>query len=453
MYVDDTIDRITEEAVEKSSAKWIAPGSILFVTRSGILRRKLPVGLTKSKVTVNQDIKAFTPVDILPEYAYYYSLSVSEQIRRECAKDGTTVESIDTKKLYNFPVSYPSLPEQRAVVSKLEGLLLALDRSVLELEGARARLGVYRMSVLREAFAGRLTGAWRVENRSSIEININKFIDEAREVEYKNQYDEYEALLREYSKSSGDAKRPRKPRKLDIPNKPTEKHESLKWEIPEQWNWSQLGSIGFVTKLAGFEYTKLVDYIDEGTIPVIKAENAGKRGFKPTKFSRVNKDTVLNLPRTDLKGGELLVTFVGAGTGDVAIVPSDKKYFLGPNIGMVRPYLDVLPKYLQYFFQSPGGHQMILATIKSVAQPSLSMRTIRQAPIALPSLLEQHQIVAEIESRLSVAEVLEREIVVGLERARGLRMGVLKRAFVGGLLTEGELNSISQKRPVPPEAE
>ena len=49
-------------------------------------------------------------------------------------------------------------------------------------------------------------------------------------------------------------------------------------------------------------------------------------------------------------------------------------------------------------------------------------------------LSEQHRIVSEIESHLSVAEVLEREVAGALERAEGLRMGVLKRAFAGELV-------------------
>ena len=45
-----------------------------------------------------------------------------------------------------------------------------------------------------------------------------------------------------------------------------------------------------------------------------------------------------------------------------------------------------------------------MSAAKATSQPSLSMGTIRQAPVAFPSLEEQHQIVQEIESRLSVCD-------------------------------------------------
>lgn len=153
-YVDDTVDKITELAVENSSAKMINEGSILFVTRSGILRRTLPVGLIRKKVTVNQDIKALTVRGMVPEYIYWYAVGNDHEIRKECAKDGTTVESIDTQKLHNYSIPLPPLPEQRAIVAKLERLFSELDHGIGSLRTARAQLGVYRQAVLRAAFAG-----------------------------------------------------------------------------------------------------------------------------------------------------------------------------------------------------------------------------------------------------------------------------------------------------------
>ena len=51
--------------------------------------------------------------------------------------------------------------------------------------------------------------------------------------------------------------------------------------------WLQIGTFAFVTKLAGFEYTKFVHYDELGDLPVLKAENAGPNGFHATEFSRV----------------------------------------------------------------------------------------------------------------------------------------------------------------------
>ena len=54
----DSIEHITQEAIDNSSTKIIPPESVLIVIRSGILKHTLPVCINKSKVTINQDLKA-----------------------------------------------------------------------------------------------------------------------------------------------------------------------------------------------------------------------------------------------------------------------------------------------------------------------------------------------------------------------------------------------------------
>ena len=89
-----------------------------------------------------------------------------------------------------------------------------------------------------------------------------------------------------------------------------------------------MGEFAFVTKLAGFEYTKYVRYADDGDLLVIKAENAGPNGYRVTDYSHVHASSVAKLTRSKLVGGELLMVFVGAGTGNVAIVPQEQRFFL-----------------------------------------------------------------------------------------------------------------------------
>ena len=54
----DSVEHITQEAIDNSSTKIIPPESVLIVIRSGILKHTLPVCINKSKVTINQDLKA-----------------------------------------------------------------------------------------------------------------------------------------------------------------------------------------------------------------------------------------------------------------------------------------------------------------------------------------------------------------------------------------------------------
>ena len=59
--------------------------------------------------------------------------------------------------------------------------------------------------------------------------------------------------------------------------------------------------------------------------------------------------------------------------------------------------------------------------------------------ILMPSTQEQHQIIQEIESRLSVCDKVEQSIAESLEKAKALRQSILKKAFEGTLLLAEEI--------------
>ena len=125
------------------------------------------------------------------------------------------------------------------------------------------------------------------------------------------------------------------------------------------------------------------------------------------------------------------MVFVGS-LGNVARVPDDQPYFLGPNIAMIRINSQwVLASYIEQFLRSPIGRKLTLGYAKAVTQPSLSMGTIRMIPLALPPLSEQQDIVAEVERRLSVIEELEATVEANLTRADRLQQAILDRAFTG----------------------
>jgi type I restriction enzyme S subunit len=154
--IHDTIDKINQIAIENSSAKLIDKGSILFVVRSGILRRTLPVAITICNVTVNQDLQAFTPRDVLPDYVYWYVQSKNEDIRRGCSKDGTTVESIESSLLKNYLIPICSREEQALVIQAIESRLSVADKMEESIFESLQQAEALKQSILKKAFEGKL---------------------------------------------------------------------------------------------------------------------------------------------------------------------------------------------------------------------------------------------------------------------------------------------------------
>ncbi|QBN20568.1 restriction endonuclease subunit S [Flavobacterium nackdongense] len=71
---------------------------------------------------------------------------------------------------------------------------------------------------------------------------------------------------------------------------------------------------------------------------------------------------------------------------------------------------------------------------KSTTIPSLAKSDILSIDIPVPQNTEQHRIVQEIESRLSVADKMEESIGQSLLQAEALRQSILKKAFSGELV-------------------
>ena len=394
------------------------------------------------------------PETLLSKYIYHYFKSMLFLNAKDENCSGSTQSALNDENAQNLLIPIAPLPIQRAIVSKIEALFSDLDNGIVNFKKAQEQLKIYRQAVLKKAFEGELTKEWRekLTNLPTAE-ELLKQIKEERQNHYNQQIEDWKKAVKEWEKNGSVGKKPKRPSALTIPDKPNAEHISRKWDIPDNWAWTQVGEVCFVTKLAGFEYTDYVKYDPDGDLAVIKAENAGLNGFKKTNYSKIKSESVKMLNRSMIYGGELLVVFVGAGTGNVATVPQNKKFFLGPNIGMARPYFEVNTRYIELFLQSPKGKHMLMATAKAVAQPSLSMGTIRQTPFVYCSLQEQTQIVQEIESRLSVCDKMEQSITESIEKAEALRQSILKKAFEGKLLSEAEIEQCKQAADYEPASE
>ena len=420
--------------LQNSSAKIMLAGSVHFSSRA-------PIGyvvISSEPLATNQGFKSLIPAkEIFNEYVYYY-LKGSKQLAEKHAS-GTTFLELSGTAFGKLPFPLPPANEQHRIVAKIEQLFSELDNGVESLKTARKQLKVYRQAVLKHAFEGKLTAHWREQNKDKLETadQLLTRIRTEREARYQQQLTDWKAAVKAWEEGRKQGKKPSKPRNPVEPDVPSAEQATKLFAPPASWQWLQIGHFAFVTKLAGFEYTKFVQYDENGNLPVIKAENAGPNGYRATDYSRVKSEAVDQLKRSNLEGGELLMVFVGAGTGNVATVPHDQNYFLGPNIGMMRPESDAInTRFIELFLRSPLGKELALASVKAVAQPSISMGTIRQIPAIIPSTAEQEKIVQRLDEILSEIDKSELDIRDQILKSEALRQSILKKAFSGQLVAQ-----------------
>ena len=133
----DSEDHVTRLAITDGLAE-IDPESLLFVARSGILRRKFPVAITKSVCTVNQDLKVLSLIDkSIVDYILLMMKGFEAYILKNLTKMGTTVESLRFDDFSKHYFIIPPLEEQHRIVAKVDELMALCDQLKARLNDAQ----------------------------------------------------------------------------------------------------------------------------------------------------------------------------------------------------------------------------------------------------------------------------------------------------------------------------
>ena len=153
-----------------------------------------------------------------------------------------------------------------------------------------------------------------------------------------------------------------------------------------------MGDVTDITKLAGFEFTKYVNYEDSGKIIALRAINVKNNKLDLNDIKYIDNSDFSKLKRSKLYSGDLLLTYIGANIGDVALVPEDDKFYLAPNICRIRSNKEINPIFLKNYFNTNIMINEIKKYINASSQPALLMGNIRKFRFKFPNLIEQDKI-------------------------------------------------------------
>ena len=403
--ISDSEDHITTEAVSHSTTSLINAGSVLIVTRSGILRHTLPVAVNSVPVTVNQDLKALTQqIGVLADYVAWALRAFSRDILNTCTKQGTTVNSVETGKLLSFEIPVAPTEQQLRIVAEIEKQFSRLDDAVTNLKRVKANLKRYKASVLKAAVEGKLSEDWRKQHPN---------VEPASKL--------LECILterREKWNGRGKYKEPVGPNPSLVPT------------LPKGW------------VLATAEQCTSVITDGEHITPQRSASGVLLLSARNILDGRLSLGDVDYVPRSEydriakrlvINPGDVLLSCSGT-VGRSTVAPEKLMFTLVRSVAVLKP-LAAMGKYLSIALRSPGLQEQISEKKTQTAQANIFQGKIKTLVFPLPPLTEQQNIVAEVERRRSVIEELEATVKANLTRADRLRQSILARAFSGELAT------------------
>lgn len=414
---------VSDKGIAESTTNKVPAKTLLVVTRVGLGK----VAISDVPLCFSQDLQGLiqSPELIVPEYALHL-LSYQLQFLK-FAGQGTTISGVTKKQLKDLAFPLPPTAEQHRIVAKIEELFSELDQGVASLKTAREQLKVYRQSLLKNAFEGKLTAAWRAAHRDQLETAaaLQQRIARERQARYQQQLADWQT-----AGQTGPKPKPPKP----LPSLTAEELAELP-ELPAGWGWGRLSEIA--TVLSGYAF-KSTDFTISG-VPVIKIANVGYSRFVVKDQEYLPEPFLCEFEQFVVNPGDLLVALTRPITNDLTKVcrypASSNAALLNQRVAALKSIL-ADADFLFAFLGTPIFKQFIRSKFSETLQPNLSPKDLENAPLPICCLLEQAAIVQELESKLSEADQLDQTLATALQQAEALRQSILKKAFSGQLVKQ-----------------
>jgi type I restriction enzyme S subunit len=210
-------------------------------------------------------------------------------------------------------------------------------------------------------------------------------------------------------------------------------------ELPTDWTWTNLRLLSEPTEALCYGVVQPGPEVDDG-VPLVRAGDLHDLPGSLAGLRKVTRDIDASYARSRLRGGEVLVTVVGANVGVAAIAPPSTRGFNIARAVAKLPIREVEGRYVLLWLQSSLAYRWMFGDTREVARPTLNIEQLESLPVPLPPLEEQAEIVRQVESLFALAGNIERRVQAATARASHLPQAILSNAFSGELVpTEADL--------------
>ena len=428
-----------EIAPEKRGEFLVSSGDIVFARTGGTVGKSFLIReVPEPAVFASYLIKVAPTTGVEPRYLYWFfqSLSYWDQV---ALKKGGLQGNVNAKALGSIELPFAPSNEQRRIADRIETLFDEIDRGVESLRTANRTIDLYRQSLLKSAFEGRLTTRWRAENGDKLESPdaLLARIRAERESHYEAAVDDWERGLVKWRRGGGKGRKPAKPKqpagfavKAKVPT-------DVVATTPTQWLWLALLELGQVT--GGLTKNPKRNALPQRA-KYLRVANIYSNRLELDEIMEIGI-TEDELQKTRLAAGDLL--FVeGNGSikqiGRVAIWDGSVPDMTHQN-HLIRFSANGLlsSRFALYFMMSPIGRQRITAQASSTSGlHTLSISKVGSLLVPFCSPAEQAEIVRILDDRLEAADRLDAEIEAAFARAEALRQSILKEALSGQLVPQ-----------------
>ncbi|MCB1697814.1 MAG: restriction endonuclease subunit S [Halioglobus sp.] len=421
-----------------NSGKFVI-GDILFCIRGSL-----------GKVAINRNIESgaiASSLIIVRSYPYLLNYLVFHYLSSPLARkmirkfdNGTAQPNLAGADLARFEFPLPPASEQSRIVAKIEALFSKLDNGVEALKTARKQLKVYRQTVLKHAFEGKLTARWRRENMDKLEPpeRLLASIRKERQISYQQRLKDWQAEFEAWEKNGRTNKMTRMPKEpAAIQVVPEDEVADLP-ALPSNWTYMRFGDfIDSIDAGKSFKCDERRPAISEIGVAKVSALTWGEYNEEESKTcidpEKVNGKYFINCGDFLLSRAntiELVGACVIAKRVTQKIMLSDKTLRLGFSCG--------IPQYFLHFLRSHLGRNEIMkrSTGNQESMRNIGQDRIRSIILPVCGDDEALELVSQVEAKLANIDAITSDIDGELKRSETLRQSILKKAFSGQLVPQ-----------------
>ena len=436
LFLDKSSRFLTREKADELNCTFLKKGDLMVARMPDPLGRCciFPLDGENRFVTV-VDVCAIRlgSAEIDPRYLMHAINSPIVRTQITALQSGSTRKRISRKNLATVSIPIAPLNEQRRIVERIDILFAEINSGVESLRVAKHSIALYRQSLLKSAFEGRLTAEWRAQHPDKIESRDDLLarIREERQARYQTAFGEWERAVSVWTKNGEKGRRPTKPKRpRDIPAEA-----------------SDIGIVGWTLVPLGYLIddpiygtSKKCSY-NGGAKGVLRIPNIGIGRIDATDLKFADFDEA-ELEQYKLIEGDVLTV---RSNGSLAIVgkpavvsAQDTEFLFAGYLIRLRPIIgSLIPKNLFYLMIDPRVRAQIETKAKSTSGVNnISAKELQGLSVPICSPAEQSEIVRILEARLEAAEMLDMEIDANFARADALRQSILKQAFAGQLVPQ-----------------
>ena len=176
-------------------------------------------------------------------------------------------------------------------------------------------------------------------------------------------------------------------------------------KIPQKWTYCRLGNLA-----------KFIDYrgrtpkkVDSG-IPLITAKNVRFGYISREPYEYITKDEYEDwMTRGFPRFGDILFT-PEAPLGNVAIVDILGIFALAQRVICFQLHESEMSSYIRLLIMSNPFQNQLLINATGMTAKGIKASKLKEIPVPIPPLAEQHRIVAKVDQLMSLCDTLEQQI-------------------------------------------